>query len=125
MALVRHIGRGFGRLGARTARRSKWLARRLWLVALAESSWVAWSHWRRLGPAERNRLLELARKSKGRPSNLSARERREADELLDKLGHLELVNSVASTWLPFGWMSRIATRVLGPRARLSRREEAR
>ncbi len=125
MALIGGIGRGFGRLGARIARRSKWLARRLWLVALAESSWVAWSHWRRLEPGERERLLTLARKSKGRPSNLSARERRQADDLLDKLGHLELLGSVASTWLPFGWLSRVATRVLGPRARLSRRDKAR
>ena len=125
MALVRGIGRGFGRLGARIARRSKWLARRLWLISLAESSWAAWSHWRRLEPAERDRLLALARKSKGRPSNLSRSERAEADQLLAKLGHVELLGTVAATWLPFGWMSRIATRVLGSRARLGRREEAR
>jgi hypothetical protein len=102
--------------------RSRWLAKRLWLIAAAETSWRAWSHWRRLEPEERRRLVELARKSKGRPSNLSSRERVEVDALLDKLGHLELAESVAATWLPFGWMSRIVTRGLGSRARLSREE---
>ena len=109
------ITRGAGRLGKRVAMRSRWLARRLWLIALAETGFVTWRHWRRLEPDERERLLKLARKSKGRPSNLSSRERRQADELLDKLGHVELLGSVASTWLPFGWASRLATRLLGPR----------
>jgi hypothetical protein len=122
MGLTRAIGRGTGRLGARLAKRSRWLAQRLWLIALADSSWRAWSHWRRLDPEERARLVQLARKSKGRPSNLSPRERRQVDELLDKLGHLELVEGIASTWLPFGWMSKAATRTVGPRAKLSRRD---
>lgn len=100
--------------------RSRWLARRLWLVAVAESGWVAWRHWHRLEPIERRRLLSLARKSQGRPSRLSAAERREADGLLEKLGHMELVGSVAASWLPFGWASRLVTRMLEPRARLSR-----
>ena len=113
------IARGVGRIGKRFAMRSKWLARRLWLVAAAETGFVTWRHWKRLEPDERRRLVELARKSKGRPSNLSNRERRQVDELLDKLGHVELLGSVASTWLPFGWVSRLATRLLGPRARLS------
>ena len=48
------------------------------------------THWMRLEPQERERLLELAKKSKGRPAkNLSKRERREASDLLDKLGHIE------------------------------------
>ena len=113
-----------GRLGKKFAVRSKWLARRLWLVALAETSFITWRHWRRLEPGERERLVRLARKSKGRPSNLSRRERRQADELLEKLGHMELLGSVATTWLPFGWVSRLATRLLGPRVRLSGREGA-
>lgn len=92
--------------------RSKWLARRLWLVMVAEVGWTGWRHWRRLEPDERSRLLSLARQSNGRPSkNLSARERREASELLDKLGHIELIGSVAATVLPFRPLSRIATRI--------------
>jgi hypothetical protein len=111
-----------GRLTKKIAMRSKWLARRLWLIAVAESGWITWRHWRRLEPDERQRLVELARKSKGRPSNLSSREKRQVDELLQKLGHVELAGSIAATWLPFGWVTRLATRLLGPRARLSPRE---
>ena len=112
------ITTGVGKFSKRVAMRSRWLARRLWLVALAETGFVTWRHWRRLEPDERERLVGLARKSKGRPSNLSSRERRQVDELLEKLGHVELLGSVASTWLPFGWVSRLATRLLGPRVRL-------
>lgn len=118
--MIAAIGRGVGRLGRRIATRSRWLAKRLWLVAVAESGWSAWRHWHRLDAAERQRLLALARKSKGRPSNLSAAERRQADRLLEKLGHVELAGSVAASWLPFRWMSRLVTRLLEPRARLSR-----
>jgi hypothetical protein len=91
-----------GGMGRRVVRRSRWLAERLWLIAVAEVAWTSWGHWRRLEPAERDRLVHLARKSKGRPSrNLTERERREAEELLDKLGHIELAGSVARTMLPF------------------------
>ncbi len=91
-----------GNLGRRTLRRSRWLAERLWMVAVAEVAWSSWGHWRRLTPDERDRLVHLARKSKGRPGkHLSARERREAEDLLDKLGHIELAGSVARTLLPF------------------------
>jgi hypothetical protein len=118
MGLLGPIAGAGGRLGTRTARRSRWLARRLWLLALAESGWAAWRHWRRLEPPERDRLLKLARKSRGRPSRLSAHERDEVDRLLERMGHLKLIEGVAATWLPFGWLSRIVTRTLGPRARL-------
>jgi hypothetical protein len=124
MAVIAAIGRGAGRLGRRIAMRSRWLARRLWLIAVAESGWAAWRHWRRLQPAERQRLLSLARKSRGRPSRLSASERREVDQLLEKLGHVELAGSVAAAWLPFRWMSRLVTRLIEPRARLSRGAES-
>ena len=69
-------------------------------------------HWKRLEPEERDRLIVLARKSGGRPSrNLSARERREARQLLDKLGYVELAGSVAGIVLPFRPLSRLATRI--------------
>jgi hypothetical protein len=91
-----------GGIGRRVVRRSRWLAERLWLIAVAEVAWTSWGHWRRLEPDERDRLVHLARKSKGRPSkHLTERERREAGELLDKLGHIELAGSVARTVLPF------------------------
>ena len=81
-------------------------------------------HWKRLEPDERDRLVALARKSKGRPSNLSARERREASRLLDKLGHVELAGSVAGIVLPFRPLSRIATRIMVGRRRRGEVERA-
>ena len=119
MGAVRGIGRLFGRLGRRLALRSRWLARRLWLVMVADVALAGRRHWKRLDPPERERLIALARKSRGRPRlNLSARERREASELLDKLGHIELAGSVAEIVLPFRPLSRIATRIIvGRRAR--------
>jgi hypothetical protein len=93
--------------------RSRWLARRLWLVMVADVLWTARRHWKRLDPGEQDRLVELARKSSGRPTkNLTARERREASELLEKLGHVELAGSVAGIVLPFQPLSRLATRLV-------------
>src|SRR3954466_13540898 len=91
-----------GGIGRRTARRSRWLAERLWMIAVAKVAWTSWGHWRRLEPAERDRLGPLAREAKGRPSPPPpARGPREAEELLDRLGHIELAGSVARTVLPF------------------------
>ena len=82
-------------------------------------------HWKRLDPSERQRLISLARKSGGRPTrNLSAQERREAGELLEKLGHIELAGSIAGIVLPFRPLSRLATRILVGR-REARRVETR
>ena len=114
-------------MSRRVARRSRWLAERLWLIAVAEVAWASWGHWRRLEPAERDRLVHLARKSKGRPSrNLTDREQREAGDLLDKLGHIELAGSVARTLLPFRPLSSSAEWYVQRRHRRSvkRRGEA-
>jgi hypothetical protein len=102
--------------------RSRWLAERLWFIAAAEVAWVSLGHWRRLDSAERHRLVQLARKSKGRPGrNLSSAERREAEDLLDKLGHIELAGDVARTVLPFRPLSRSAQWALEHRHRRHRR----
>jgi hypothetical protein len=107
---------------SRVARRSRWLAERLWLIAVAEVAWTSWGHWRRLEPEERDRLIDLARKSKGRPGkHLSPRERREAEDLLDKLGHIELAGSIARTLLPFRPLSSSATWALEHRHRRRRK----
>jgi hypothetical protein len=112
-----------GSIGRRFARRSRWLAERLWLIAVAEVAWISWGHWRRLEPDERNRLVQLARKSKGRPGkNLSSREQREVEDLLDKLGHIELAGSVSRTLLPFRPLSSSAQWALEHRHRRHRKE---
>jgi hypothetical protein len=112
MGIVTMAGRAAGSVGKRVARRSQWLARRLWIVMVADVLLTSHRHWRRLDDKERGRLLELARKSKLRPNeNLSAPERREATALLDKLGHIEFAGSVAGIVLPFRPLSRLATRI--------------
>ena len=114
-----------GNIARRTANRSRWLAERLWFIAAAEVAWVSWGHWRRLDSVERNRLVQLARKSRGRPArNLSAAERREAEELLDKLGHIEFAGSVARTVLPFRPLSRSAQWAVEHRHRRRRKKRA-
>jgi hypothetical protein len=112
MGLLRATGRIFGRLGRRLAMRSRWLARRLWLIAAAEVALTTHRHWKRLDPDEQDRLVALARKSRGRRSRLSASERRDAGELLDKLGYVELIGGVAAIVLPFRPLSRLLTRAV-------------
>jgi hypothetical protein len=124
MGILRVAGGLAGRLGRRFAIRSRWLARRLWVVMVADVLLTSRRHWKRLDPGERERLIALARKSGGRPTkNLSARERREAGDLLEKLGHVELAGSIAGIVLPFRPLSRLATRLLVGR-REARRVEA-
>ena len=125
MGIVGTAGRAAGGLGKRLARRSEWLARRLWIVMVADVLLTSHRHWKRLDDGERARLVSLARKSEGRPSkNLSAAERREARELLDKLGHIEFVGSVAQTILPFRPLSKLATRIAVGRQNAKRGEKA-
>jgi hypothetical protein len=97
----------------RLGRRSRWLAERLWLIAAAEVAWIANRHWRRLDREERRRLRQLLLKSRGRPSRLTASERRDADALLRKLDYAELGGSVAAVLLPFRPLGRLVESALG------------
>ena len=99
--------------GRRAAHRSRWLAERLWFIAAIEVAWLANRHWRRLEPEERRRLRELIRKSHGRPSKLSAKEREEAEELLQKIDFAEFGGSVTTTFLPFRPLGRLVEFALG------------
>jgi hypothetical protein len=111
------IFRGINRLiawsGRRAAARSRWLAERLWFIAAIQVAWLANRHWRRLEPEERRRLRELIRKSRGRPSRLSTKEREEAEELLQKLDFAEFGGSVTTTLLPFRPLGRLVEFALG------------
>jgi hypothetical protein len=102
-----------GQIAARLGRRSRWLAQRLWLIAAIEIAWIANRHWRRLERDERRRLRELIIKSRGRPSKLTASERREADELLHKLDYAKLGGNVATVLLPFRPLARLVEAGLG------------
>ncbi len=96
-----------GGIGRRAARRSRWLAERLWVIAALEAAWIANRHWRRLDPDERARLRQLVGKSRGRPSKLTEAERAEAAELLRKLDYAEFGGSVTGLFLPFRPLSRV------------------
>lgn len=126
MGVIRWILGRIGGMGRKLAMRSRWIAKRLWLVMLADVALTTHRHWRRLEPEDRKRLLELARKSEGRPAkNLNRRERREASELLDKLGHIEYAGNVAGIVLPFRPLSRLAAKLLEGRRRRAQEELAR
>jgi hypothetical protein len=54
-------------------------------ATLARGGFVVGRRWRTLSEKERSRLAELVRESRGRPSNLGAKQRRELRGLVDKL----------------------------------------
>jgi hypothetical protein len=90
-----------GAAGRRFARRSRWIAERLWVIAAIEIGWLANRHWRRLDKDERRRARQLLFKSRGLPSRLTARERREAERILEKLDYPGFGGSAAGILLPF------------------------
>jgi hypothetical protein len=104
--------RFLGRIAARAGRRSRWLAERLWITAALEVAWIANRHWRRLERDERRRLRQLTIKSRGRPSRLTSSERREVNELFDKLDYAELGGNVAAVLLPFRPLGRVVESAL-------------
>lgn len=125
MGVAGTAGRTAGSIGRKLAMRSKWLARRLWIVIVADLLLTGRRHLQRLDDGEATRLVALAWKSQGRPSkNLSEAERREATALLDKLGHIELAGSAARIVLPFKPLSWLATRIALGRHNAKRAEAA-
>jgi hypothetical protein len=87
------------------AARGRWLARGAWLLAAAEVVLAVRNHISgRLTEKERKRMLEIVRSSKGRPSNLSDRQRKELRTLLGKVEPRELAKTVATS----GFASRFA-----------------
>jgi tellurite resistance protein len=80
------------------AARGRWLARGAWLLAAGEVVLAVRDHISgRLSEKERRRMVEIVRSSKGRPSNLSDRERKELRSLLSKVEPRELVKRIATT----------------------------
>ncbi len=79
-----------------SAARGRWLARGAWLLAIGEGLVAARNHLKeRLNEKERARLLDIVKSSKGRPSNLSDRERRELSALIAKAEPRILAKTVA------------------------------
>jgi hypothetical protein len=78
------------------AARTRWLARGAWLLAAAEALVAVRNHLNdRLDERDRRRLVEIVKTSKGRPSNLDDRERKELQRLFAKVEPRELVKTVA------------------------------
>ncbi len=90
MGIVSTISRGAG----------KWS---LWgrIIAVAEIALVAKRHLDKLGPGEIGELRNLLVKSKGRPDNLSSRERRRIQELAKKLEPAAFAKDVSASFVPF------------------------
>lgn len=70
------------------------------LIALGEVALLAREHVTRLEPPERRRVIELLRRGRGRPSNLSARERRELTILVAKAEPRLFARSVVKKFSP-------------------------
>jgi len=97
MAPSRGIKQALDDPGAAAAR-GRWLARGAWLLAAAEVVLAVRNHvTTRLSEKERQRMVQIVRSSKGRPSNLSDRERKELRSLLDKVEPRELAKTVATS----------------------------
>ena len=80
------------------AARGRWLARGAWLLAAGEVVLAARNHITgRLTEKERKRMVEIVKASKGRPSNLSDRQRKELKALLGKVEPGELAKTVATS----------------------------
>jgi hypothetical protein len=87
------------------ADRGRWLARGAWLLAATEVVLAVRNHVNtRLTDKDRQRMVEIAKASKGRPSNLSDRQRKELKSLLEKIEPRELAKTVATS----GFASRFA-----------------
>jgi hypothetical protein len=70
------------------------------LVSAAEVALLARNHLMRLTPHERHRLVGLVRAGRGRPSRLTAAQRRELEGLLDKLEARTLLGDAVSRLSP-------------------------
>jgi hypothetical protein len=70
------------------------------LIAIAELALLAREHLARLEPEERRRVVELIRRGRGRPSQLSARERRELARLVAKAEPRLFARAAASKLRP-------------------------
>jgi ABC-type lipoprotein export system ATPase subunit len=70
------------------------------LIIIAEIAMLAGEHVGRLEPSERRRVLELLRHGRGRPSNLTQRERAELATLVAKAEPRLFARSVAKKFNP-------------------------
>jgi hypothetical protein len=83
-------------------RAGRWLARGrvaqlMWAFAVAEALAATRRHFAGIDPKARRRVVELVRKSKGRPSNLTSREKQELRRLVGEMDLWSLSKELAAT----------------------------
>jgi hypothetical protein len=66
-----------------------------WVLVAAEAALATKKHWDRLEPGTRRRVAQLVGKSKGRPSNLTAAEKKELRSLVRQLHLVRLGRDLA------------------------------
>jgi hypothetical protein len=84
--------RGFSRRAPRELGRVERFAA---VMSIGQVAWALRQRWQELPPGRRSRLQTLVRQSAGRPSNLSAAERRELWSLVGELRLGEVVRQGA------------------------------
>jgi hypothetical protein len=96
-------------------RAGKWFARRratrravplMWAFAVAEALAATRRHFASVEPRVRRRAVELVRKSKGRPSNLTSHEKTELRRLVGQMDLWELSKELAAVASPVGMPGR-------------------
>jgi hypothetical protein len=92
-------------------RAGKWFARRraarravplMWAFAVAEALTTTRRHFAGVDPRARARATDLVRKSKGRPSNLTAHEKTELRRLVGQMDLWQLSKDLAAVASPVG-----------------------
>jgi hypothetical protein len=88
-------------------RAGKWFAGRrtvplMWALLVAEALGTTRRHFAGIDPRARRRVVELARKSKGRPSNLTRHERAELRRLVGEMDLWRLSKDLAAVASPVG-----------------------
>lgn len=72
------------------------------MIVLGELLMLAREHVAKLEPQERRRIVELIRRGRGRPRNLTERERRELARLVEKAEPREFLGSAVKRVVGFG-----------------------
>jgi len=72
------------------------------LIVLGELLLLAREHLHKLEPQDRRRIVELVRRGRGRPRNLSERDRRELQRLIEKAEPRVFMGSAFRRMIGFG-----------------------
>jgi hypothetical protein len=82
----------------------RWFIPWMWPIYVARGAIAVKNHvGDRLTERQFKRLIYLLRRSKGRPSNLTPKQRSEFKRLLDKVDPFDLVKALAAEFSPLPW----------------------